>query len=163
MSVTTADRSGRSRALAVAGAQERVRSERFFSRPMLVALAVSGLFAVTFSAFQVKGDALVYFNMMRRFFGEKPDFAFAYQFGSDVWNAPFFLVGKGLGAIFGFQPHIFHVSFEELSITAAAQVALVVTLYFGWRILRDLDLPAGPAVLFLTVFGSPLFFYVVFD
>jgi hypothetical protein len=130
---------------------------------MVVALTIYGLFAVTFAAFQIKGDGLIYFNMMRRFFGEKPDFAFAYQFGSDVWNAPFFLVGKGLGSIFGFEPRIFHVSFEELSITLAAQVALVVTLYFGWRLLRDLDLPAGPALLFLTVFGSPLFFYVVFD
>jgi hypothetical protein len=130
---------------------------------MVVALTIYGLFAVTFAAFQIKGDALVYFNMMRRFFGEKPDFAFAYQFGSDVWNAPFFLVGKGLGAIFGFQPHIFHVSFEEISITVAAQVGFVVTLWLGWRILRELELPAGPAILFLTTFGSPLFFYVVFD
>lgn len=145
------------------GEATAVRRDRFLTWPMSVAFAVYGLFALTFSAFQVKGDALVYFNMMRRFFGEKPDYAFAYQFGSDVWNAPFFLVGKGLGAIFGFQPYIFHVSFEELAITAATQVAFVLTLYLGWRMLRDLDLPAGPAILFLTAFGSPLFFYVVFD
>jgi hypothetical protein len=130
---------------------------------MVVALVVYGLFAVTFASFQVKGDALVYFNPLRKFFGEKPDFAFAYQFGSDIWNTPFFLVGKGLGAIFGFQPKIFHVSFEEILITVATQVAFVVTLYLGWRLLRELDMPAGPAVLFLTAFGSPLFYYVVFD
>jgi hypothetical protein len=130
---------------------------------MVVAFAAYGLFALTFASFQIKGDALVYFNLMRRFFGEKPDFAFAYQFGSDVWNTPFFLVGKGLGAIFGFEPRTFHVSFEEISITAATQAAFVVTLYLGWRILRSLDMPAGPGVLFLTAFGSPLFFYAVFD
>ncbi|MBA2460856.1 MAG: glycosyltransferase family 39 protein, partial [Actinobacteria bacterium] len=140
-----------------------VRAERFLSRPMAVAFARYGLFALTFSAFQVKGDALVYFNLLRRFFGEEPDFAYAYQFGSALWNAPFFLVGKAFGIVFGFQPRIFHVSFEEISITVATNVAFVLTLYLGWRILRELDLPRGPGVLFLTAFGTPLFFYIVFD
>jgi hypothetical protein len=138
-------------------------AERFLSWPMGLALVCYSAFAVTFASFQVKGDGLVYFNLLRRYFGEHPDFAFAYQFGSDVWNTPFFLVGRGLGAIFGFQPTIFHVSFEEISITAATQAAFVLTLYLGWRLLRELDLPRGPAVLFLTTFGSPLFYYVVFD
>jgi hypothetical protein len=138
-------------------------TERFLTKPMAVALALYGLFAITFAHFQITGDALVYFNPMRRFFGEHPDFAFAYQFGSDMWNWPFFLVGKLFSAIFGLQPHTFHVSFEEISITIAAQAAFVLTLYLGWRLLRELDLPAGPAVLFLTTFGSPLFYYVVFD
>jgi hypothetical protein len=130
---------------------------------MVAALAAYAVFAITFAAFQVRGDGLVYYNLLRKFFGEQPDFAFAYQFGSDVWNWPFFLVGKGLGSIFGFEPRIFHVSFEEISITVATQAAFVLTLYLGWRLLRELDLPAGPAVLFLTTFGSPLFYYVVFD
>jgi hypothetical protein len=138
-------------------------SDRFLTKPMAVALALYGLFAITFARFQVTGDALVYFNPMRRFFGEHPDFAFAYQFGSDIWNWPFFLVGKLLGAIFGLQPRPFHVSFEEISITVATQAAFVLTLYLGWRLLRELKLPAGPAVLFLTAFGSPLFYYVVFE
>ena len=139
------------------------RADRFLTRPMGVALAIYGLFAVTFSAFQVHGDSLVYFNLLRRFFGEQPDFAFAYQFGSDVWNWPFFLVGKALGAVFGFEPKIFHVSFEEISMTVATNAAFVLTLYLVWRLLRELDLPRGPGVLFLTAFGSPLFYYVVFD
>ena len=130
---------------------------------MAVALALYGLFAVTFARFQITGDALVYFNPMRRFFGEHPDIAFAYQFGSDLWNWPFFLVGKLCAAIFGAEPHTFHVSFEEISITIATQAAFVLTLYLGWRLLRELNLPADPAVLFLTAFGSPLFYYVVFE
>jgi len=138
-------------------------SERFLTWPKALGFALYGLFALTFSLFQVKGDALVYFNLLRRFFGEEPDFAYAYQFGSAVWNAPFFLVGKTLGIIFGFQPRTFHVSFEEISITFAANAAFVLTLYLGWRILRELELPRGPGVLFLTAFGTPLFFYVVFD
>ncbi|MBA2460353.1 MAG: glycosyltransferase family 39 protein, partial [Actinobacteria bacterium] len=71
--------------------------------------------------------------------------------------------GKAFGIVFGFQPRIFHVSFEEISITVATNAAFVLTLYLGWRILRELELPRGPGVLFLTAFGTPLFFYVVFD
>jgi hypothetical protein len=130
---------------------------------MAIALAIYGVFVLTFAHFQITGDGLVYFNLLRRYFGEHTDFAFAYQFGGDLWNVPFFLVAKGLSEIFGATPKTFHVSFEELSITVAAQAAFVLTLYLGWRLLRELDLPAGPAVLFLTVFGSPLFYYVVFD
>ncbi len=84
---------------------------------MAVAFAVYGLFVVTFSAFQVHGDALVYFNLLQRFFGEHPDSSFAYQFG----------------------------------------------IYLTWRLLRELELPRGPGVLFLTTFGSPLFYYVIFE
>ena len=145
------------------GLADRKRSERFLTRPMALAFALYAAFAVTFAHFQISGDALVYFNPMRRFFGEHPDFAFAYQFGSDMWNWPFFLVGKAMGWIFGAQPRTFHVSFEEISITFATQAAFVLTIYLGWRLLRQLELPAGPAVLFLTAFGSPLFYYVVFD
>jgi hypothetical protein len=137
--------------------------EHFLTRPMGFALGIYGVFVLTFAHFQITGDGLVYFNLLRRYFGEETDFAFAYQFGSDLWNMPFFLVGKGLSEIFGATPRTFHVSFEEISITVATQAAFVLTLYLGWRLLRELDLPAGPAVLFLTAFGSPLFYYVVFD
>ena len=130
---------------------------------MGVALGLYGAFVLTFVHFQITGDGLVYFNLLRRYFGEQPDFAFAYQFGSDLWNLPFFLAGKGLSEIFGATPQAFHVSLEEISITVATQAAFVLTLYLGWRLLRELDLPAGPAVLFLTTFGSPLFYYVVFE
>jgi hypothetical protein len=141
----------------------REEHERFLTRSMAVALAIYSVFAVTFAHFQITGDALVYFNLLRRSFGEKTDFSFAYQFGSDLWNLPFFLVGKGLSEIFGATPHTFHVSFEEISITVASQAAFVLTLYLGWRLLRELDLPATPTVLFLTAFGSPLFYYVIFE
>jgi hypothetical protein len=130
---------------------------------MAVWLVLYALFALTFASFQVKGDAESYFNLLRRFFGERPDFSFAYQFGSDFWNWPFFLLGKGLGAIFGAEPKTFHVTFEEISITLAANVAFLVILWLGWRLLRELGLPHGPAILFTTTFGSPLFYYVVFE
>ena len=40
----------------------------------------------------------------------------------------------------------------------ASNAAVVLTLYLGWRILRELELPRGPAVLLLTLFGTPLFY-----
>ena len=67
-----------------------------------------------------------------------------------------------LAAVFGYQPPTFHVSIQEISITIATNAAFLVTLYLGWRILRELDLPRGGAVLMLTAFGTPLFYYVVF-
>jgi hypothetical protein len=130
---------------------------------MVTALVGYALVAITFAHFQVRGDGLVYFNLLRRFFGEHPDSAFAYQFGSDYWNAPFFLAAKGLSSVFGSQPRIFHVSFQEVSITFAANAALIATIYLGWRLLRELDLPRGPLVLLLTVFGTPLFYYTLFE
>jgi hypothetical protein len=130
---------------------------------MAAAFGVYGLFALTFAHFQVKGDGAVYFNLLRRFFGEHPDSSFAYQFGSDVWNWPFFLIGKLLGGIFGSEPKVFHVTFEELSITVASNAAFVLTLYLAWQLLRELDLPRDPVTLFVTVFGTPLFYYVVFE
>jgi hypothetical protein len=138
--------------------------ERFLTTSMKIALALYGVFAITFSYFQVKGDGVIYFNLLRRYFGEHlPEGAVAYQFGSALWNAPFFLVGKLLASLFGNQPKIFHVSFEEIAITFAANAALLLTLYLGWRILEELGLPRHAGVLFLTVFGTPLFFYVIFD
>ena len=143
---------------------DQPKAERFLSWPMAIAWVLYGLIALTFSAFQVRGDGLLYFDLLKRFFGERTDFtAYAYQFGSDIWNVPFFLAGKGLGAIFGAEPKIFHVTFEEIGITVATQVAFVLTVYLGWKLLKELDLPRGPGVLFLTVFGSPLFYYVIFE
>lgn len=139
------------------------RRDRFLTRSMVVWLVAYGLFALTFARFQVQGDALVYFNLLRRFFGENPDFAFAYQFGSDVWNTPFFLAGRLSAAIIGFQPKNFHVSVEEIWITIGAQVAFVVTLYLGWRLLRGLRLPASGNVIFVSVIGTPVLYYFVFE
>ena len=48
---------------------------------------------------------------------------------------------------------------ESLLTEQAFTAAVVLTLYLGWRILRELDLPRGPAVLLLTLFGTPLFYY----
>ena len=39
----------------------------------------------------------------------------------------------------------------------------MLVLYLGWRILRELDLPRGPGLLLLVLFGTPLWYYVVVE
>ena len=73
------------------------------------------------------------------------------------WNAPFWLASQ-LVAVRGGLDH-FHAG--EVGVTVASNVAVLVTLYLGWQILRGLDLPRGPAVLLLTLMGTPLFAYGV--
>ena len=50
--------------LVPAGATEAAE-ERFFTPAMGVAFGLYALFALTFSAFQIRGDGLVYFNLLR--------------------------------------------------------------------------------------------------
>jgi hypothetical protein len=112
------------------------------------------LFAVTFDVALVQNDGSVYFDFLRRLFGTQTPAA-AYQFGSAYWNSPFYLASQ-LAALRGGFDH-YHAG--EVAIVAATNAAVVLTLYLGWRILRELDLPRGGTVLLLTLFGTPLFFY----
>ena len=128
--------------------------ERFLTLPRSAAVLAFVLFALTFDDGQVADDGTVYFNFLRRLFGADTT-AVAYQFGSSIWNAPFYLVSQ-LVAVRG-QFDRLHSG--EVSVSVASNAAVVFTLYLGWRILRELDLPRGPAVLLLTLFGTPLFYY----
>jgi hypothetical protein len=129
-------------------------SERFLSRSRGIAVAVFVLFAATFDAGLVQNDGTVYFDFLRRLFGVQTPAA-AYQFGSAFWSAPFYLFSQ-LAALRGGFDH-YHAG--EIAINVAANAAIVLTLYLGWRILRELDLPRGGIVLLLALFGTPLFFY----
>ena len=129
-------------------------AERFLSRSRGVAVAVFLFFAATFDIGHVQDDGTVYFDFLRRLFGVQTP-AVAYQFGSAFWSAPFYLASQ-LAALRGGFDH-YHAG--EVATNVASNAAIVVTLYLGWRILRELDLPRGGLVLLLTLFGSPLFFY----
>ena len=133
---------------------EERTSERFLTRPRVAALCVFLLFALSFDDGRVREDGTVYFNFLRQFFGAHAE-AVAYQFGSSFWNAPFYLASQ----LVANRGELDHVHSGEIAVNIASNIAVLVTLYFGWRILRLLDLPRGPVVLLLTLFGSPLFFY----
>src|SRR4051812_9003982 len=129
-------------------------TERFFTWPRAIAVGIFLLFAATFDDAHAHEDGLVYYLFLRRLFGVEPH-GVAYQFGSAFWNAPFYLVSQ-LAALRG-EFGAYHAG--EVSLAMAANAAVVLTLYFVWRILRELDLPRGGAVLLLTLFGTPLWFY----
>jgi hypothetical protein len=135
---------------------------RFLTRRMAAALGLYLLFALTFASFSVNNDGLVYYNFLRRFLGEEVPTAYASQFAGSFFNIPFYLAAKVVEGITGLSS-VFGASIEEFSIGVASNVALVLTLCLGWRLLTELDLPAGPAVLLLTLFGTPLLYYTAFQ
>jgi len=133
-------------------------AERFLSRGRLAALVPVALFALTFDLAVVQDDGTVYFDFLARVLGDPTQArAVAYQFGSAFWTLPFYLASKLVALRGGFDGY--HSA--EVATTVAANAALLVCLYAGWRILRELDLPRGPAVLLTTLFGTPLFYYGV--
>src|SRR5262249_10498722 len=102
----------------------------------------------------VHEGGLIYFYFRRRFFGSDGPVV-AYQFGRAVLNAPFYLASQLVAGLAGFD----HYHSGEIAIAVASNLATVGSLYFGWRILQALDLPRGAAVLLLTLFGTPLYYY----
>ena len=45
----------------------------------------------------------------------------------------------------------------------ASTAAVIAIFYVSWRLIRELGLPGGPGAILLTVFGSPLFYYAIFQ
>lgn len=129
-----------------------------------VAFGLYALFAVTFASFRVSNDGLVYYHFLRRFLGESvpSGSGYAYQFGVAYFNAPFYLAGRAVEEVTG-GSSIFGAPIHEAAIGVASNVALALTLFVGWKLLRRLELPAGPGVLLLALFGSPLFYYTAFQ
>jgi hypothetical protein len=145
--------------LARAAPRERAAArERFFSPARAAGIGLFVVFGLTFGRPRVFSDGILYDNFVRRLFGEDV-LTQAYQFGSAFWAAPFYL-GSRLVAARG-ELGVHHAT--VVGNLLAANAAGFVTLYLGWRILRELDLPRGPAALLLTLFGSPLWWYVFLE
>jgi len=130
---------------------------------MGIALGLYALFAVTFASFRVANDGLVYYRFLQRFLGEDvaPE-GYAYQFGVAFFNAPFYVAARAVEGAIGSTTAL-GAPLREVSIGVASNAALLLTLWLGWRLLQQLELPAGPAVLLLAMFGSPLFYYTAFQ
>ena len=133
-------------------------SERFLTLPRAAAVAFVVLFTLAFDDPSVHDDGVVYYSFLRKFFGTHND-GVAYQFGSTVLEAPFYLASQLVAT----RGQLDHYHAGEIAVAFASGVAMLLCLYFGWLILRDLALPRGPAVLLLTLFGTPLYFYGVFS
>jgi hypothetical protein len=138
-----------------------VGRQRFLTPGMAVALAAYLLVALTYVQVHIKADGVTYYRFLRRMLGEEEPHAYAYQFGVALWNAPFYLAGRTLEVVTG--PDIGRHTVGELSIVVAANVAVVGVFYVLWRLLSELDLDGAPGVLLLTVFGTPLFYYAIYQ
>lgn len=128
---------------------------------MAVALSAYVLIALTYVQVHIKADGITYYRFLRRMLGEREPRAYAYQFGVALWNAPFYLAGRVLEVVTG--PNIGHHSVGEYSIVLAANVAVVGVFYLLWRLLSELRLGGAPGAILLTVFGTPLFYYAIYQ
>ena len=124
---------------------------------MLGGLAFYLLFVVTFASFRVNNDGQVYFNFLRRLLGEHVPNAYSREFGAALFNVPFYALAKGISAATPLDS-AFGAPLGQVAITVASTTAVILTFYLGWRILGELELPNGPAVLLITLFGSPLLY-----
>jgi hypothetical protein len=135
---------------------ETEAQERFLTLPRLAGIGLFLLFALSLDVTEVQDDGAVYYDFLRKLFGANVDAA-AYQFGGSIWNAPFYLASQLVALVGDYDRY--HSG--AVGVVIASNAAVVAALYLGWRILRELDLPRGPGVLLLTVFGTPLYFYAV--
>ncbi|MDX6516129.1 MAG: hypothetical protein QOH73_1795 [Gaiellaceae bacterium] len=129
---------------------------------MVVALALYGLAMLALAHARVNNDAVEYYDFARRFAGASVPGVRAYQFGAGLYDAPFYVLGRLAQVVTGVET-IGGVPLTEMAIALGAAVALVLTLYVGWLILRRFELPAGPGVLLLTVCGTPLVYYTALE
>jgi hypothetical protein len=137
------------------------RNDRFVTFRMLSSIAVFLLVAASYAQARVSDDGVVYYDFMRRLAGEDVR-AHAYQFGVVFWNLPFYLVSRVVTTARG-SDQIENLSIGVISVTIASISAVVAIFYVAWRLLRDLGLRGGPGAILLTVFGSPLFYYALFQ
>lgn len=128
---------------------------------MVASFGVYLFMSLSFTDVRVNNDGEIYYEFMQRLVGE--DVAgYAYQFGTVVWNLPFYLGARLLGAALG-RDSVGSVPLGDLSVAIAANVAVMAIFYISWRLLRELRLPAAPEFILLAVFGTPLFYYAIFQ
>ena len=128
-------------------------------------VVVAYLVAVAlFAPFLVAGDGAFYYDLTRRFVGDG-GIVYAYQWGTSVWNAPFYVVGHAIGL-----PHdvpLAHadggVRFRDASITVAASVAALGAVLVARRVVIRLGLSAGALLLLGSLFGTELWFYGILE
>ena len=110
---------------------------------------------------RITDDGVIYYDFMRRLVGEDVQ-AYAYQFGVVFWNLPFYVLSR-IVRIANDDDWIEHALIGAVGVAVASTAAVVAIFYVSWRLIRELGLPGGPGAILLTVFGSPLFYYGIFQ
>ncbi len=128
---------------------------------MLLSIAIYLFLMLSYVQVKVNNDGLVYYDFMRRLVGEDVR-GYAYQFGTSFWNLPFYLLGR-LISVIGVGNTVSGLEVGNIAVAVATNVAVIVIFYLAWRIIRDLGLRGGPGAILLTTFGTPLFYYAIFQ
>jgi hypothetical protein len=137
------------------------RDDRFLSPRMVACIAAYLLVAASYLQARLTDDGTIYYDFMRRLVGEDVD-AYAYQFGVVFWNLPFYVLSR-LVRTGNDDDWIDHVLIGGVAVAVASTAAVVALFYVSWRLLRNLGLPGGAGAILLTVLGSPLFYYAIFQ
>ena len=111
--------------------------ERFLTRGCASRSAARALRADLRQA-RIHDDGVLYFYFVRGLFGADV-VAQAYQFGSAFWTRRSTSPRSSSPLAASSTPTMR----VEVGTAVASNVAAVLTLYLGWRILRELDLPRG--------------------
>lgn len=133
---------------------------RFLGGGMVAAIVLYLVVVLTYVQPRVSNDGLSYLGFLHRLFGSSSQ-GYAYQFGVGYWNAPFYLAARasaalGLGEISG-------LPVEDLALTVGSVVAVLLLFPVGWLLLRGLELGHAALAITLTIFGTPLFYSVLFS
>jgi hypothetical protein len=137
------------------------RNDRFLTPRMLASIAIYLFLSLSYVQVTVNNDGLVYYDFMRRLLGEHVQ-GYAYQFGSSFWDLPFYLAGR-LVSVLGVGNTVSGLGVGDISVAIAANVAVLIMFYLSWRLIKGLGLRGGPGAILLTIFGSPLFYYAIFQ
>ena len=127
---------------------------------MVAAIAVYLVVVFTWVQPRVSNDGLSYVGFLRRLLGLQPD-GYAYQWGVGFWDLPWFLAAHAIGAL-GVD-EVSGLALEDVALTVAAVVAVLLLFPLGWLLLRDTGLDHAPRAILLTIFGTPLFYSVLFS
>ena len=136
--------------------------EGFLSPWMIASLGAYLFVAASYIQARVSDDGVIYYDFMRHLVGDREVTAHAYQFGVVFWNLPFFLVFRGFQLVTG-DDTIAGQPTGIVSIAVASTAAVIAIYYVSWRLLNALGLPGAPGAILVTVLGSPLFYYAIFQ
>jgi hypothetical protein len=137
------------------------RNDRFLTPRMLASIGAYLVIAASYIQPRITDDGVIYYNFMRRLVGEDVQ-AFAYQFGVVFWNLPFYGLSR-IVRVANNDDWVEHALIGAIGVAIASTAAVVAIFYVSWRLLRGLGLPGGPGAILLTIFGSPLFYYSIFQ
>lgn len=140
-------------------ARDRVRD----STGPIVLVATYALALALFGTFAVTGDGTFYYDLTRRIVGDG-GVVYAYQWGTSVWNAPFYVIGHAVGLPYDVPiGHADGRTFRDASIGVGGSVAALGSVIVSWAAVRRLGLPSGTVPLLGAMFGTELWYYGLAD